>query len=72
MAQRVLQREGWSVNHTRVHRLWQEDGLLHPTTRRKKRAKPSDGSLYRHPIEHLHQVWEMVFQFDAHLRWAAA
>jgi putative transposase len=27
MAYRLLRREGWSVNHKRVQRLWREEGL---------------------------------------------
>jgi len=27
MAQRLRRREGWTVNHKRVHRLWREVGL---------------------------------------------
>lgn len=27
MAYRLLRREGWGVNHKRVQRLWQEEGL---------------------------------------------
>ena len=31
MAYRLLRREGWLVNHKRVHRLWREEGLQRPT-----------------------------------------
>lgn len=31
MAHRLLRREGWTVNHKRVHRLWREEGLQRPT-----------------------------------------
>ena len=65
MAHRVLRREGWSVNHKRVHRLWREEGLQRPTARKQKRARPSDGSVRRHQAAHPHQVWAMDFQFDA-------
>ncbi len=27
IAYRLLRREGWTVNHKRVHRLWREEGL---------------------------------------------
>jgi len=30
MAYRLLRRDGWSVNHKRVQRLWREEGLQHP------------------------------------------
>ena len=65
MAYRVLRREGWTVNHKRVHRLWREEGLQRPTPRKQKRARPADGSVRRHLAEHPHQVWAMDFQFDA-------
>ena len=65
MAYRLLRREGWLVNHKRVHRLWREEGLQRPTPRKQKRARPADGSVRRHQAEHPHQVWAMDFQFDA-------
>ena len=65
MAYRLLRREGWLVNHKRVHRLWREEGLQRPTPRRQKRARPADGSVRRHQAVHPHQVWAMDFQFDA-------
>ena len=65
MAYRLLRREGWSVNHKRVQRLWREEGLQRPTPRKRKRARPADGSVRRHRAEHPHQVWAMDFQFDA-------
>jgi transposase InsO family protein len=65
MAYRLLRREGWSVNHKRVQRLWREEGLQRPTARKRKRARPADGSVRRHRAEHPHQVWAMDFQFDA-------
>ena len=39
MAYRLLRREGWLVNHRRVHRLWREEGLQRPTPRRQKRGQ---------------------------------
>ena len=65
MAYRLLRREGWLVNHKRVHRLWREEGLQRPTPRKQKRARPADGSVRRHQAQHPHQVWAMDFQFDA-------
>ncbi len=65
MAYRMLRREGWAVNHKRVHRLWREEGLQRPTPRKQKRARPADGSVRRHQAEHPHQMWAMDFQFDA-------
>jgi len=34
----LLQREGWQVNHKRVHRLWKQEDLQVPRKHRKKRA----------------------------------
>ena len=65
MAYRLLRREGWSVNHKRVQRLWREEGLQRPISRKRKRAWPADGSVRRHRADHPHQVWAMDFQFDA-------
>ena len=53
------------MNHKRVQRLWREEGLQRPTPRKRKRARPADGSVRRHRAEHPHQVWAMDFQFDA-------
>ena len=65
MSYRLLRREGLTVNHKRVQRLWREEGLQLPTPRKRKRARPADGSVRRHRAEHPHQVWAMDFQFDA-------
>jgi len=65
MAYRLLRREGWLVNHKRVHRLWREEGLQRPTPRNRKRARSADGSVRRNRAEHPHKVWAMDFQFDA-------
>ena len=65
MACRLLRREGWNVNHKRVQRLWREEGLQRPPPRKRKRARPADGSVRRHRAEYPHQVWAMDFQFDA-------
>jgi transposase InsO family protein len=51
MAYRLLRREGWSVNHKRVQRLWREEGLQRPTPRKRKRARLADGSVRRHRAE---------------------
>jgi len=65
MAYRLLRREGWTANHKRVQRLWLKEGLQRPTPRKRKRARPADGSVRRHRAEHIHQVWTMDFQSDA-------
>ncbi len=40
MAYRLLRREGWLVNHKRIHRLWREEGLQRPTPRKQKPPLP--------------------------------
>lgn len=57
--------EGSIVNHKRVQRLCREEGLQRPNPRKRRRARPADGSVRRHRAEHPHQVWAMDFQFDA-------
>ena len=57
MAYRLLRREGWLVNHKRVHRLWREEGLQRPTPKKQKRARPADALVRRHQAEYPHQVW---------------
>jgi transposase InsO family protein len=64
MAYPLLKREGWTVNRKRVQRLWREEGLQRPTPRKRKRARPADGSVRHHRAEHHHQVWAMGVQFD--------
>ena len=53
------------MNHKRVQRLWREEGLQRPAPRKRKRARPADGSVRRHRAQHPHEVWAMDFQFDA-------
>jgi putative transposase len=65
MAYRLLLREGWTVNHKRVHWLWRKESLQSPTPKKQKRARPADGSVRRHQAEHPQQVWAMDLQFDA-------
>jgi len=65
VAYRLLRREGLGVNHMRVQRLWREEGLQRPISRKRKRARPADGSVRRHRAEHPYQVWIMDFHFDA-------
>jgi hypothetical protein len=67
MAYRLLRREGRTVNHKRVQRLWREEGLQRPTPRKRKRARPADGSVRRHRAEHPHQVWAGT---ESSARWA--
>ena len=58
----LLKREGWHVNHKRVHRLYCEEGLQIRTRRRKKRASESRLPL---PIpQNRGDVWTMDFMAD--------
>lgn len=56
-----LRREGYVVNHKRVHRLWQEEGLTQP--RKRKRTRHKDGSV---PLRatHPNHVWTYDFIHD--------
>ena len=42
MAYHLLLREGWTVNHKRVQRLWHQERLQRPTPYNLKRARPAD------------------------------
>jgi transposase InsO family protein len=48
-----------------VSPLWREEGLQRPTPRKRKRARPADGSVRRHRAKHPHKVGAMDFKFDA-------
>jgi len=63
-AYQLLRREGWEVNHKRVQRLWREEGLQRPTTRKRKRAQAGGGSRELLRAEYPHHVWAIDFQFD--------
>ena len=39
LAHRELRRQGWPVNHKRVHRLWKREGLSVPPRRSRKRLR---------------------------------
>jgi len=60
----VLRREGWTVNHKKIQRLWREEGLRRPPPRKnkKRRLGSSDGILLR--AEYPNHVWALDFQFD--------
>ena len=61
---RRLRVEGWEVNHKRVQRIWREEGLQRPLPRKRKRARPTDGSRTLLRAEYPHHVWAIDFQFD--------
>ncbi len=60
----VVRREGWVVNHKRLRRLWQEEGLRRPPPQKNRKRRPgtSEGTLLR--AEHPNHVWALDFQFD--------
>ena len=61
---RRLRLDGWSVNHKRVQRIWREEGLQRPLSRKRKRGRPTDGSRELLRAEYPHHVWAIDFQFD--------
>jgi hypothetical protein len=51
---------------THSHKAWTDKGgHVKPTPRKRKRARPADGSVRRHRADHPHQVWAMDVQFEA-------
>ena len=66
MAYRLLRREGWLVNHKRVHRLWKLHGMQVPRKQRKRRRLPglSSNSCVRHRALRRNHVWSYDFVAD--------
>jgi putative transposase len=65
----LLEREGWSVNLKRVHRLWKELGLRRPVRRRKpNKLGPKRGSsansCVNQPARFKNDVWTYDFVAD--------
>jgi putative transposase len=61
----LLQREGWSVNLKRVHRLWRREGLEVPQIqRRRRRLGPSENGCTRRRAERPDHVWSYDFIHD--------
>ncbi|MEA3400519.1 MAG: DDE-type integrase/transposase/recombinase, partial [Armatimonadota bacterium] len=52
----LLRREGWPVNHKRVHRIWKEEGLDLRRRRRTKRAYGPKGEVEQRAT-HPDHVW---------------
>jgi len=57
-------REGWRVNHKRVHRLWREEGLKVPYRKRKKPLRGIGQPIGAMCPIRPNVVWAMDFQFD--------
>jgi putative transposase len=61
----LLQREGWQVNHKRVERIWQEEGLKVPKRQPKRgRLWLNDGSCVRLRPTYRNHVWSYDFVAD--------
>lgn len=61
----LLQREGGSVNHKRVERIWRQEGLKVPQKQPKRsRLWLADGSCIRKQPEYPHRVWSYDFVMD--------
>ena len=61
----LLRREGWSVNHKKVERIWRQEGLRVPRKQPKRgRLWWNDGSCVRKRAEHRDHVWSYDFVFD--------
>lgn len=61
----LLHREGWTVNHKRVERLWRQEGLKVPQKQPKRRRLwLADGSCVRLRPTHKDHVWSYDFVAD--------
>jgi putative transposase len=60
----VLRREGWTINHKRVHRLWQELGLSLPRSRRPLRRRGGGRDPVPVRAERPNHVWTYDFLKD--------
>jgi putative transposase len=60
----LLRREGWSVNHKRVYRLYCEEGL-NLRTKKPKRRKSAAQRVQRPPATFLNEIWSMDFVTDS-------
>ncbi len=64
-AHALLVGEGWEVNRKRVQRLWREEGVRVPLTRRKRRRLgESTVPVERLAAERPNHVWTLDFQCD--------
>jgi transposase InsO family protein len=63
--QELLRREGWRVNHTRIERIWKEEGLKVPAKQpRRRRLWLNDCSCVRLRPTHENHVWSYDFVED--------
>jgi len=60
-----LRQEGWNINHKRVQRIWQKEGLQVSYRRKFKKAKGScENSCAVKKAEHINHVWTYDFMSD--------
>ena len=60
-----LRQDGWIVNHKRVQRIWQKEGLQVPYRRKFKKARgSSENSCCVKKAEHINHVWTYDFMSD--------
>ena len=59
----ILGREGYQVNHKRVHRLWKLEGLQIPRRRPRKRRRGPEGEVI-HRAQYPNHVWSYDFLED--------
>lgn len=64
LAYRRLMLDGWSVNNKQVPRVWREEGLRRPESRRRKYSRPADGWRELLRAKYPHHVLAIDFQFD--------
>jgi len=61
----LLRRDGWTVNHKRVERIWRQEGLKVPKKQPKRgRLWFNDGSCVRLQPTHKNHVWSYDFVAD--------
>ena len=60
----LLRREGWSVNHKRIYRIYCEEGL-NLRTKKPKRRKSAAQRVQRPPATFLNESWSMDFVTDS-------
>lgn len=61
----LLRMEGWRVNHKKIERLWDEEGLQLPQRHKKKRRLyHKDSSIIRRRPTHQNHIWAIDFVHD--------
>ena len=62
---RLLQLEGWKVNHKKVERIWREEGLQLPHRHKKRRRLyHKDSSVIRLRPQYPNHIWSVDFVHD--------